>query len=803
MNSLFTNLLSLQRIEYLIIDQELNILEKSLGVERLDTCEQAHKGQDIRLIFPELTGLEDIFQEILQGRRNNFKLKGMMRSAVNNSDAPVYIDICITNNIHNNYQSHELMILIEDVTNRMVLEQALTQATNEANLLLNKLSATNQYVNQIMESMVDVLMVTTLSGKIKKLNLSAQVLLEYSEAELIGQPICKFITGVDNLITKTGEIQKTSLTNIHQELNSPTISVPLIKEAESVCHTRTGKIIPVAFSCSMVQTEVEHFQGYVYIIRDITERKQAELAKREFIAMISHEIRTPITSVTGMASLLLNSELSIQQQDFVKTIYSSSNILLKIINDILDFSKIDSGKIEIETQPFNLIICLHEAINLLLPKAREKGLKLTLLELSDLPEMIVGDITRLRQVLVNLLNNAIKFTEVGDVEISVKVFKKQELKNAVEIQFAVRDTGIGIPSDRFERLFLAFSQVNASITRQYGGTGLGLAVCKQLCELMGGRIWVESQVNVGSKFYFTIVAPVFDEPGGNNADIANDTQINTRMAKQFPLRILLVEDHIINQRMIGLMLQGMGYQPDIVNNGLEALAALHRQLYDVVLMDIQMPQMDGLTATQHIYQEWTKETRPWIIALTASAMREVELEKQRYLSLGINDYLTKPIRIQELMTALKKCQPLVDSFKNQDMQTKEIEEQDTIKHPVDYAALDEILQMASFNPAINAREFILETIDYYLAETPKILQDIHTYLEQKKYANLRRCVHTLASTSATLGAGDLAILCRELEAILIQENFHDVANLIEKMQTEYHRVQIALQQEQKKYSYPL
>ena len=413
------------------------------------------------------------------------------------------------------------------------------------------------------------------------------------------------------------------------------------------------KTIPVAFSCSIVQTEVEHFQGYVYILRDMTERKQAELAKQEFLAMISHEVRTPITSITGMANLLLDNDITDVQRDFVQIIDISGNALLRIVNDFLDFSKIEAGKLELEEQPFNLRNCVYQAFDIVGSKAREKGLKLTFVD--PLSITVLGDITRVCQVLVNLLSNAIKFTHTGSIEVSVRAPRGIDGNN--EIQFAVKDTGIGIPGDRLDRLFKAFTQVNASITRQYGGTGLGLAICKQLCDLMGGRIWVESEPDVGSIFYFTITASVIKEGVKNEEpQVKNSHKIDNRIGEQHPLKILLVEDHPINQKMIRLMLQGMGYEADVASNGLEALLALGHQPYDVVLMDVQMPEMDGLTASEHICQEWTPDSRPRIIALTASAMWG---ERDRCLASGMDDYLTKPIRVQELVQVLKKCQPII------------------------------------------------------------------------------------------------------------------------------------------------
>ncbi|MDZ7962559.1 MAG: ATP-binding protein [Aulosira sp. DedQUE10] len=748
-------------------------MEMSPGVNRLaDIADEVQQGQDVRIVFPEIEGLEHVFDAIRQGEQNNFALKGIRRSQ--DIDAPLYINLTITKieNCRNN-----LIIILEDVTERMVLEQSLFQGTNEANLLLRNLTAAKQYIDQILTSMADALLVTTLSGNIKKLNPAAQILLEYDAAELIGQPIAKVVRGLDSL--KLGMDESESIvTPPNPDSNS------FSKEVETVCQTKSGNTIPIAISYSMVQTEVEHFQGYVYILRDMTERKQAELAKQEFLAMISHEVRTPITSVIGMASLLLNSGLTTEQRDFVEVIYTSGNSLLEIINDFLDLSKIESGKLELEEQPFALRSCINEALSLLAPKAREKGLKLTFLDTPELPTTIVGDITRLRQVLINLLSNALKFTETGSIEVSVITRKLQDTKQ--EIQFTVKDTGIGIKRDRLERLFKAFIQVNSSITRQYGGTGLGLAICKQLCELMGGKIWVESEPGIGSKFYFTITVSVIAEAVESRESRVNDAEIDTRLAEQHPLRILLVEDNVINQRMIRLMLQGMGYQPDVANNGLEAIRALRRQPYDVILMDVQMPEMDGLTASQHICQEWTPQNRPRLIALTASAMWG---DRENCLASGMDDYLAKPIRIAELMRVLKRCQPL-------SAVEKEIENQEKI--PIDPTALENIRRMAEFNTEVDSKEFVLEIIDYYLDDAPKVLQNMRIALSQGNFKSLRLAAHTFYSTSATLGAMTLASHCAELEVVAAVGELEKAAERISRIEAEYQQVEIGLQQERQK-----
>ncbi|WP_193198990.1 ATP-binding protein [Nostoc sp. MG11] len=425
------------------------------------------------------------------------------------------------------------------------------------------------------------------------------------------------------------------------------------------------------------------------------------------------------------------------------------------------------------------------------------------LDTSEIPSIIVGDITRVRQILVNLLSNAIKFTETGSIEvlaIAREITSSREQKSSYEIQFTVKDTGIGIPSDRLERLFKAFSQVNSFITRQYGGTGLGLAICKKLTEFMGGKIWVESQPSVGSAFHFTIVTPVIQKQVSNRENnVVSDTKIDPRMAEQHPLKILLVEDYVINQRMIQLMLQQMGYKPDVANNGLEALFVLRRQSYDVVLMDLQMPEMDGLTTTQYICQEWTPDVRPRIIALTANAMSG---DRDRCLASGMDDYLIKPIRIAELMRVLKSCQPLYKQEKHsytgiQKCKQEKLPIQNS--SPIDPAALQEILRMADFNSSANAVEFLLEIIDDYLEEVPRLLQDIQLYLSQDNFKSLRRVAHTLSSTSTTLGAITFGKLCAELETMVVTEALFGAKAQIAKIEAEYQQVQTALGQERRKY----
>jgi signal transduction histidine kinase/ActR/RegA family two-component response regulator len=394
--------------------------------------------------------------------------------------------------------------------------------------------------------------------------------------------------------------------------------------------------------------------------RDASEA--ASRTKSQFLASMSHEIRTPMNAVIGMTSLLLDTPLKEDQRGYVETIRSSGDALLTIINDILDFSKIESGKMELEVHDFRLAACLDSVLDLFGRQAAARNVALTSHVAPGVPPHISGDISRLRQILVNLVSNALKFTPSGSVRIEVTcpassaegTERASPEGDALTLQFIVRDTGIGIPADRLDRLFHSFSQVDPSTTRKYGGTGLGLAISLRLVDLMGGRMWVESQEGEGSTFYFTIRTRAAAEPPCAKSEAA--VSLDRTLAQRRPLDILLAEDNVVNQRVAQQILGKLGYTIDIVANGQEALDALERKPYSLVLMDVQMPEMDGLEATRRILagqgRGTTQAHRPTIIAMTAAALQE---DRQACLDAGMDGFLSKPIRLEQLLSVLNSA----------------------------------------------------------------------------------------------------------------------------------------------------
>jgi PAS domain S-box-containing protein len=827
---------------------------------------------------------------------------------------------------------------LRDITERMAAEEALLRSERK--------------LRSYIEQSLDGVLVVDDTGRFLECNPATIEMLGYAERELLSMAIADILwpeqdnqrAGAAHFqrVVSTGRskgevvLKRKSGERIVTDINAVALGghryLGIVRDttqrrlAEEALQRERGTLEQRVKERTEVLTQTNHA-----LEQEIVERKrvQAELvaareqalqaadAKAGFLANMSHEIRTPMNAVIGMTALLEETPLASEQRGYLETIRVSGEALLAIINDVLDFSKIESGMLELERQPFELGACIEEAVSMLGPKASQRDIDLLYVLADDMPKWIVGDATRLRQVLINLLSNAVKFTEPGG-EVCLTASKVAVEGDQVRLQFAVRDTGIGIAPSQRAHLFKAFSQADSSTTRKYGGTGLGLAICQRLVRLMGGDIWLDSQEQRGSTFFFTVTAgmaremqaaryvldrvreltgrsvlvvddnatnvhilqtqcrrwgldvatagsgrealAMFDStprrfdvavldlhmPGMDGVQLAQQIRwrhpgsvgalvllssssapfddatlsifaarlpkpvrhsqlfallgellhpgfvppsaaaaavprLDATLGQRHPMKILVVEDSAINQKLAVGILAKLGYESAVADNGVQALELVRRHRYDLVLMDLQMPEMDGLEATRRIVAEVPPTERPRIVAMTANALPG---DRERCLQAGMDDYLAKPILPADV-------QALIERWARADAPAPPPLSK---ANGTELAMIDtRIVQELQALDAPGAPSLLRSLVNDYLAEAPHAIGEIKRHTEAGDAAGLAQRVHKLAGVSASLGAGGVAEVCRRIEQKVSAGELDDLGPLVDQLELRFARTRSEVQ----------
>lgn len=507
--------------------------------------------------------------------------------------------------------------------------------------------------------------------------------------------------------------------------------------------------------------------------RDVAEA--ANKAKSSFLAKVSHELRTPMNGIIGLTSILFSTELNQKQKKFLEMVKYSADNLLNIINDILDYSKLEAGKMKIKNEPFNIIATIERVVELLLTNANEKELSLRYSISKDVPRVLVGDSKRIEQVLINLIGNAIKFTEKGYVKLDVEV--TNEKGSDIEIQFSIEDTGIGIAKDKQHFLFQSFSQVEDTMTRKHGGTGLGLVICDELVKLMSGKIWFESEFGQGSRFFFKI--PLKQKTSLNNKEIKehNEIEIASEVAEKYPevsLNILIAEDSLINQEVLKQVFMQKQWIITSVLNGKEALEIYKSGNFDIILMDVQMPLMDGYEATRCIreFEKTIGNKRTPIIGLTAHS---ADSDKELCIEAGMDTFITKPFKWQDVFDAIYTLTGTNSSFRI-----------------TSYPNVD----LNQLKISINNNTMLLKNlIRFFIDNYTKEIDELENFIINKEARKANELAHKLKSECGNFGAIEAVNLARTIEISAKQGNMEEAKKAFYKLRNELRIVEENLKKE--------
>ncbi|MDP2827886.1 MAG: ATP-binding protein [Sulfuricellaceae bacterium] len=704
-----------------------------------------------QIVGLDVTDIESSIQDVFfwdEVREGNVSEFGAMEGYYKRSDGSI---VCVEKRLGqlNVAGQHLLLLTFQDISTRKAQDEAFERS--------------NSLFAATLEATADGILVTRMDGAISNMN--------QHFAQMWKIPQSLLLEGDDDRIFGHMKQQLLNPDGCCGDLGSA-VSYGDVKVFETLdlndgrCFERY--LIPLMISGQP--------SGHVFSFRDVTQRKKSEeelrraksdaeaanRAKSEFLAIMSHEIRTPMNGILGMLGLALDTELSGQQREFLDMAHSSADALLVIINDILDFSKIEAGKMELEDIPFSLRSTLEETVRILAVRAEEKGLSLRFECLPDMPDFLLGDPGRIRQILINLAGNSIKFTSQG--EIVVQAGLESQTDEVALVHVSVRDTGIGIPLVKQAAIFDAFSQADNSISRQFGGTGLGLSIVSRLVGMMGGRIWLDSAEGEGSTFHFMMSLKIDRNEAARPAPVLASPTLEEPLKGAW--NILLAEDNVINQKLAVTLLEKRGHRVMVVENGALVQSALENFHFDLILMDVQMPVMDGLEATRRLRESGCKLP---VVAMTANAMQG---DQDRCLAVGMNAYISKPLNRERMFAVMAEI------MDGRQIVSEVVAEDQASSGGFDYAAA-----LAGVDPeilGIIGQMFLDEYLVY--------LRKIDDAIKNQQPDSLRMAAHTLKGLMATFAAEP----ARQILALMEKGELAHSATLFEPLNREMAHFQIAL-----------